>query len=218
MCPITHSSDPHVVSCTFGSTSLFGSSLLKDLNFLTAPPHEKMNETAYVDLPERHRQLNQQILCYEKLSQLHQARAPVPPSGPDLLNGEAPQKIERKGVELLAKLGAPGAPGSGAALSAQQLALASLSAQLKVCEETLSQEVATLEAKAKPAKESKAPAAPAPVSCPMGPVAPMAPVAPRSERELLKQMLRRNEVFKIRFLMRRDGFHHYDLKNLRSEL
>ncbi|CAL1173671.1 unnamed protein product [Cladocopium goreaui] len=165
-----------------------------------------------------HRQLNQQILCYEKLSQLHQARAPVPPSGPDLLNGEAPQKIERKGVELLAKLGAPGAPGSGAALSAQQLALASLSAQLKVCEETLSQEVATLEAKAKPAKESKAPAAPAPVSCPMGPVAPMAPVAPRSERELLKQMLRRNEVFKIRFLMRRDGFHHYDLKNLRSEL
>lgn len=46
-----------------------------------------------------------------------------------------------QGVELLAKLGAPGAPGSGAALSAQQLALASLSAQLKVCEETLSQEV-----------------------------------------------------------------------------
>ena len=43
-----------------------------------------------------------------------------------------------QGVELLAKLGAPG---SGAALSAQQLALASLSAQLKVCEETLSQEV-----------------------------------------------------------------------------
>lgn len=82
----------------------------------------------------------------------------------------------------------------------------------------VSTEVATLEAKAKPAKESKAPAAPAPVSCPMGPVAPMAPVAPRSERELLKQMLRRNEVFKIRFLMRRDGFHHYDLKNLRSEL
>jgi hypothetical protein len=74
-------------------------------------------------------------------------------------------------------------------------------------------EVATLEAKAKPAKESKAPpAAPAPVSCPMAPVAPRG-----SERELLKQMLRRNEVFKIRFLMRRDGFHHYDLKNLRSD-
>ena len=72
---------------------------------------------------------------------------------------------------------------------------------------SVSTEVATLEAKAKPAKESKAP-----------PAAPVAPVAPRgSERELLKQMLRRNEVFKIRFLMRRDGFHHYDLKNLRSD-
>lgn len=106
MCPITHSSDPQVVSCTFRSTSLFGSSLLKDLNFLTAPPHEKMNETAYVDLPERYRQLNQQILCYEKLSQLHQARAPVRPSGPDLLNGEAPEKIERKvpRVELKKRL------------------------------------------------------------------------------------------------------------------
>ena len=74
-------------------------------------------------------------------------------------------------------------------------------------------EVATLEVKAQPAKESKESKAPppAPVGCPA--------LAPPSgtERGLLKQMLRRNEVFKMRFLMRRDGFHHYDLKNLRSD-
>eukprot|EP00435_Cladocopium_sp_Y103_P021747 s1274_g5.t1 len=177
-----------------------------------------MDQTGDVDLLERQRQLNQQILCYEKLSQLHQARAPVPtPSGPDLLNGEAPEKIERKGLDLLAKLQAAGP------VSAQQLALASLCAQLKVCEETLSQEVATLEAKAKPDKDSKASlATPAtPVECPMAPMAPSVGaekvVKAMTQRELLKQMLRRDEVFKIRFLMRRDGFHKYDLKNLRSD-